>query len=112
MWMSPRLRRAQNVQNQVHVLFERSYTVCLIINEILGNEYHDSAHLVQIRCRGNFYPSFCEANFMKNFIYTHVSYLHPEFVLRNSNVCLYSTSSTMAMFAVTKHSVDIFNFNK
>ena len=72
-----------------------------------GYAYEASAHLVQIWCRGSLHSSF-----NKNYVYTHVSYLHPEIILRNSNVCLHSVTSTMALFAIAKHSVDIFNFNK
>jgi len=72
-----------------------------------GYGYEASAHLVQIWCRGSLHSSF-----NKNYVYTHVSYLHPEIILRNSNVCLHSVTSTMALFAIAKHSVDIFNFNK
>ena len=82
----------------------------LIIIDISGCDTPYSAQLVKIWFRGALCPLI--GTNLKNFVYYHVSHLPPDFILNKNNVSLLSVNNTHTIFAMTKHSVDVYNFSR
>ena len=49
---------------------------------------------------------------LKNFFYSHVSYVHPDIVIRKRNVIILDVTSEQIVFTINPAHVDIFNFTK
>ena len=99
--------------------FLQFYLVDPILNLIFGwtsangggrNCDDKSAQLVRIWMRG----WFCSVmgSTLDDFLYCHVSYVHPAFVLGKANISLMSTSSKIVVFAVCPQHIDLANFSR
>ena len=48
----------------------------------------------------------------QNYVYSHVSYVHPEFILANRNVAILHVTSQWIVLTMTSLQMDILNFAK
>ena len=67
-----------------------------------------SAQLLRIRMRGSMCAEIGPR--LDNFLFTHVSYVHPEFVLEKTNISLMSATSKTAIFTMNPLGTDLNNF--
>ena len=63
-----------------------------------SEEYHKSAHLVNIIARGGF--STIMEHEAHNFLWLHKCYLNPESILQKANVVMYAMTTTHAYFTI------------
>ena len=56
------------------------------------------------------YYMFLVGTDLTQFLYTHVTYVHPEFVLGKANISIHSVTQDHVIFAMTRRNVDVYNF--
>ena len=75
-----------------------------------GQDFDNSAHIVKIHYR-SYYTDVLNYN-LKNFVYSHKCYVHPNYILENDHVTLYGFTRTHVFFSITSPSVDVYNTRK
>ena len=78
--------------------------------ELGSTQYEKSAHVVRILFRAS--PNIAIPHTLNHFLYVHENYMHPKFILENSNVSLYIMEKNYAVFAITEPSVDVYDTKK
>ncbi len=76
------------------------------------SSYEASAHLVRVLWRAKYAPWEVRNCRLRNFLYAHESYVHPNYVLQNKNVSLLAVEKDYALFCVTDPQVDLFDVTK
>ncbi len=72
----------------------------------LAKQYQHSAHIVSLtRLRANYLPYLTMR--LKNFLYFHERYVHPNYILENKNVTLYTIAKDYVLFCVTDPADDV-----
>ncbi|CAM6054407.1 unnamed protein product [Sphagnum tenellum] len=65
----------------------------------MSKEYEHSAQVVNILGRGAY--SIVYNHQLENFVYYHVKYVHPRYILEHDNITMYGITPTHAFFCVT-----------